>query len=965
MNAEAFSSLEPKGEVLKVGATRRPPRAEIDFETRSSIDLKLVGAYRYATDPSTRVLCMAYKLPNQDVKLWHPGLDLPNELFFWIEDGGLVEAHNAEFEFVIWNFVMRKEGWPRLDWSQLICSAAKSAAMGLPRALEDVCDVLDTVIKKDQDGKKIMLRLSKLKKPSKKDPDCFDDDPEKRKKLYSYCIDDVLSEQGVSEMLPDLTPRQQKFWRMTSIINERGVYCDVELSRIAYNFAKRFEIDIQRELKIISKGLVTTAKQVAKIKAYLEARGFVIENLQAKTIDAFLTSTPDLPFDVRRILEIRQAINKSSVGKFSKMLSTAGSDKRIRGTLLFHGAGTGRDAGRLIQPQNYPRGVGKKGDEILAVLALDDYEMFKERYPNVFQGLSNCLRGMLRAGPGNTLLAGDFAGIEARGVMWLAGQDDALHDYRNNVDQYIKQASNIYNKPVQEIAKDSMERFLGKQSVLGCFAKDTLVYTRTGLKKIIDVRTSDKVWDGYSWVDHGGLIYQGEKETINFLGVEATPDHLFLAGDEWQPFRGLKENLNFLRSAHEKALFLSRALITDREAALYQSKFLAFVIEQKFMKLTRTIFAFVQTVATFAQRKLQRTHENFIGVMKTLCPTLFTVKDFLTDLVPNLEGATIQRTNTLILTGEGASKFSNLGGKTAEHSYDMFKPSKVGMTQVLNWTASTTTGIMNPATFVSFLKVKMQKIKEVFWNFKKESTDSKKKTKVYDLLECGPFNRFTIHTEFGPMLVHNCGYGMGKDKFKITCAGYGVDVSIELAEKAVKTYRNTFYKVPQMWRNYETAFVNAIERPGRVFKANKCSFYVDGAWAFIVLPSGRKIAYKDPQLVTSQSPWGERKQVVYWAEDTQTKQWRPEKTYGGKITENICQAVSFDLMIEACARHEMNDFPIVMRVHDELIAEVKDEGVEKNQRNLNEFMRLMKVLPAWAEGFPIEVEGHHGPRYRK
>lgn len=677
MNAEVFTSLEPKGEVLKASATRRPPRAEVDFETRSSLDLKLVGAYRYATDPSTRILCMAYKLPNQDVKLWHPGLDAPNDLFFWVEDGGLVEAHNAEFEFVIWNFVGRRMGWPALHWSQLICSAAKSAAMGLPRALEDVCDVLDTVIKKDQDGKKIMLRLSKLKKPSKKDPDCFDDDPEKRKKLYSYCIDDVLSEQGVSEMLPDLTPRQQKFWAMTARINERGVHCDVELSRIAYNFAKRFEIDIQRELKIISKGLVSTAKQVAKIKAYLEARGFVIENLQAKTIDAFLMASPELPFDVRRILEIRQAINKSSVGKFSKMLSTAGADQRIRGTLLFHGAGTGRDAGRLIQPQNYPRGVGKKGDEILAVLALDDYELFKERYPNVFQALSNCLRGMLRAGPGNTLLAGDFAGIEARGVMWLAGQDDALEDYRNNVDQYIKMASNIYNKPIQEINKDSVERFLGKQSVLGS------------------------------------------------------------------------------------------------------------------------------------------------------------------------------------------------------------------------------------------------------------------------------------------------GYGMGKDKFKITCAGYGVDVSIELAEKAVKTYRNTFYKVPQMWRNYEAAFINAIERPGRVFKANKCSFYVDGAWAFIVLPSGRRIAYKDPQLVTSQSPWGERKQIVYWAEDTQTKQWRPEKTYGGKITENICQAVSFDLMIEACARHEMNDFPIVMRVHDELIAEVKDEGDEKNQRNLNEFMRLMKVLPPWAEGFPIEVEGHYGERYRK
>lgn len=675
MNAQTFTSLEPKGEVLKASATRKNARVEIDFETRSAVDLKVAGAYRYAMDASTRVLCLAYKFPNMEPKLWHPGLPAPNDLFFWIEDGGIVEAHNAEFEFVIWNYVQRKHGWPELPMNQLMCSAVKASVMGLPRALEDVCDVLDSDVKKDQDGKKIMLRLSKLKKPSKKDPDCFDDDPVKRQKLYSYCIDDVLSENSISEILPDITPRQQKFWELTTKMNQRGIYCDVELCKIAYEFAKKFEIDIQRELKIITQGKVSTAKQVAKMIQFLSDQGVNIVDMKAQSVDEILKTTlPPIP---KRVLQIRQLINRSSVSKFARMLEMAGPDNRIRGTILFAGAGTGRDAGRGIQPQNYPRGAGKKADDIIAVLAMNDYDYFKQLYPNVFEALSNSLRGMLRAAPGKTLLAADFAGIEARGVMWLAGQDDALEDYRNNVDQYKKMAGEIYDRPWEQIESGSVERFLGKQSVLGC------------------------------------------------------------------------------------------------------------------------------------------------------------------------------------------------------------------------------------------------------------------------------------------------GYGMGKDKFKITCAGYGVEVPIELCERAVKTYRSKFYKVKEMWNNYERAFVNAIERPGRVFKTNRCAFYVDGNFAFIVLPSGRKLAYKDPVLTSAMTNWGEKKQITYWGPDSQTKQWRPEKTYAGKITENICQAVSFDLMIEACARHEMNGFPNVMRVHDELIGEVDDKGEEHSKALLNEYIRLMKVLPAWAEGFPIDVEGHCGERYRK
>ena len=82
--------------------------------------------------------------------------------------------------------------------------------------------------------------------------------------------------------------------------------------------------------------------------------------------------------------------------------------------------------------------------------------------------LSSAIRGMIMAPEGKQLYVADYAGIEARGVAWIAGQNDLLEDFRTGAKIYEKQAAFTYNKPVEEIGKDSVERFVGKQQVLAC-----------------------------------------------------------------------------------------------------------------------------------------------------------------------------------------------------------------------------------------------------------------------------------------------------------------------------------------------------------------------------------------------------------------------------------------------------------------------------------------------------------------
>jgi DNA polymerase len=421
----------------------------IDFETRSACDLKACGAYRYSIDETTSVLCLAYT-----DGFWKPGDNDPVDLLSHVRNGGLIEAHNAEFEYVIWNNICAvRFGWPRLNLEQLRCSAAKAAALGLPRKLSELGKMLELDVQKGDS--RLMLRMSKPRRHTKNDLSDWHEKPEDLQKLYDYCKQDVAAEMALP--LRCLIDAEQKTWELTAKINERGIYCDTELCTKAIVLAQRYNEELTAELGNITEGRITSPGQVARF-----LKEVPIPDMQADTIDEWLKSDKLNPYQ-KRLLEIRRALSRSSISKYQAMVNMACPDNRIRGTLLYHGAHTGRWSGRGIQPQNLIK--GKVDGDLFENIEKCDYRAFKAKHPDLFTTLAAGVRGMLRATPGSYLLAGDFNAIEARVVCWLAG-DENLNTYVRGGDPYIEMAARVFNIPDSQITKE--QRQLGKVIVLAC-----------------------------------------------------------------------------------------------------------------------------------------------------------------------------------------------------------------------------------------------------------------------------------------------------------------------------------------------------------------------------------------------------------------------------------------------------------------------------------------------------------------
>ena len=430
-----------------------------DFETRSEIDLRKVGAFVYAEHPSTEALCMGYRIDDGEVEMWRMNDAPPQKLFDLLEQGALFVAHNIEFDANIWEHTC---GWPHIPLEQRRDTAAMVAAMALPRSLEKSIEHLKLPFPKDMEGNKLMMKMTKPRRPSKTNPAkyWFTDDMYNR--LVAYCRQDVRAESALEKKVRPLSAAEEEVFKITNTMNNRGVYVDVAA---CHKMLELLEEGKQRALnKVEQFGLPRDAlTRVALLKQWLSEQGIETDSLAKAKVSELLAG--DLPDNVRGVLELRQEIGKTSTAKYESFINRTSSDGRLRGTLLYHGATTGRWSGRGVQLQNMPRGSVKDTDQAIEAVMAGDAEFVEMLYDtSIFDVASSCLRGMLRAQPGYKLAICDYSAIEARTLAWLAGQDDVIEIFKGHGKIYEHAAAGIYNKKIDEVTKD--ERFIGKVAVL-------------------------------------------------------------------------------------------------------------------------------------------------------------------------------------------------------------------------------------------------------------------------------------------------------------------------------------------------------------------------------------------------------------------------------------------------------------------------------------------------------------------
>jgi DNA polymerase bacteriophage-type len=375
---------------------------------------------------------------------------------------------------------------------------AVCAYRALPLGLDDVGQVLNLDVKKDKRGKYLLQQLSKPRKPLKAEKKAFEEqgltpdqfpilwreDWNLLEELYEYCLTDVDSEKSLAHAIGYLPPAEQRIWVMDQIINRRGVQVDLDLVYAAKDLADRITAQYTEELVTLTSGAVQTHGQRDKILSWIEEQGAWIPDLRADTVKDYVKNADvyKLPDNVKRILEIRQLLAKSSLSKLDKILEWVCEDGKLRGLLQYHGAGTGRWAGRGPQPQNFVRGLledyaGKDLDQaevmelLVETIKSRDLEALELLFGNPMEALATALRGVFIPSPGHEMFVGDFSAIEAIVAAWVAGEDwkvaafEAIHrgeGYEGSAHIYCATASKVFGYPVIDKKAHPKERQVGK-----------------------------------------------------------------------------------------------------------------------------------------------------------------------------------------------------------------------------------------------------------------------------------------------------------------------------------------------------------------------------------------------------------------------------------------------------------------------------------------------------------------------
>ena len=560
------------------------------------------------------------------------------------------------------------------------------------------------------------------------------------------------------------------------------------------------------------------------------------------------------------------------------------------------------------------------------------------------------IKKALRAPEGYVLVAADSSQIEARLVAWLAGQDDLVQAFRESRDVYSEFASEVYGRKITKA--DKVERFVGKT----CIAEGTLVLSRQGWKPIEAVTTSDLLWDGEEWVCHQGLLNNGTKQTLNLCGAWLTPDHQVWSGTQWLEAQSVV--------ADEHTLY--QVLDTGAENLPSQATYLAHDEEWPHLSfgvtatakntwLTNTTSEISKVLdAFFAPR--QRRLQNAIGSTAKQWQMMSTGLAYSIVSLRRSLGVTHQQAVYSDTMAVAAYKCAQSGEKIAHNFYGMSRPLMDGITRISRWTESMWMAIMSRGIYGSYREAIISATKEKLLISKN----------VYDILNCGSRNRFTILTEAGPVIVHNCvlglGYGMGAEKFRRTLeigqAGVSVKIDIGEAERIVRLYRSKNHKIVGLWNQCGNALTQMLQ--GGSGSVGALNYDNEG----IILPNKFRIKY--PALRQTQNGFeyindarSYRKAIRERVINGEIEGIAWTRIYGGKVTENIVQALAA-LVIRDQMVAIGKQYHVVFQVHDEIIVTALDADATAAQAALE---KVMFTPPTWAPDLPVACESGFSKNY--
>lgn len=446
----------------------------IDIETRSSADIGKTGLYRYAQDKDFGILLFAYKLDEDPVKIvdLEMGEKIPDQILKCMSDPSVTKhAYNAAFEW----YCLNRAGYhtPLAQWK---CTMIHGLYCGYTAGL----DATGKAIGLPQDKQKLTTGKALIRyfcvpcKPTKSNGgrtwNLPRHAPEKWKLFKEYCVQDVVTESEILKRLSafPVPETEERLWQMDVRMNAFGVRVDTGLIAGALMIDGISTQELTDEAVEIT-GL-SNPNSTGQVLQWLTEQGVQMENLQKATVEETLTREA-LPKNVRRILEIRQQLGKTSVKKYTAMQTAKCEYDRIRGLTQFYGANrTGRWAGRLVQLQNLPRNYLKTLDYARNLVKAQNYEGVRLLYGNVPDTLSQLIRTAFIPSEGHKFVVADFSAIEARVIAWLAGEQWVNEVFATHGKIYEATASQMFHVPIERIVKGNPEYSLRQKGKVATLA---------------------------------------------------------------------------------------------------------------------------------------------------------------------------------------------------------------------------------------------------------------------------------------------------------------------------------------------------------------------------------------------------------------------------------------------------------------------------------------------------------------
>lgn len=493
----------------------------LDIETYSTVDLKKNTVYRYVEDEHWMILICSWCIGQGEIHTayGHEEIKAIPGLF----DPAVKKiAHNSDFERINFSALKGLPVGTYIDPEEYIDTAVLASLWGYPRSLKGFCKVVGGEAKDEAGGRLINMFSVPNRKGGRTLPE---ERPADWEAYVEYNRQDVISMRDNIYRLGKGFPSAEEYeaWITATRINDRGIKIDTALARAAH---RQYEANKKKDLARVKEitGL-DNPNSVQQFKGWLADQGFEMESIDKAHV-AELLERDDLPDEVREAVERKQLAALSAATKYVIAQGSTNSDGRLRGTIKYSNANTGRMTGVTLSPHNLPR------DHFTDAEGEHDTEAEQVAIDKLLAGVhvgSEDLKKLVRPLLVGPFTVSDYSAIEARLTAWAAGEDSVLESFRNGEDIYVATAERMGG------AKAGFDRQRGKSATLGCIAEGSLVLTDRGLTPIENVGIADKVWDGVEFVRHEGVVYKGQKEVMHYDGLTATPDHKVWASFEGEP----------------------------------------------------------------------------------------------------------------------------------------------------------------------------------------------------------------------------------------------------------------------------------------------------------------------------------------------------------------------------------------------------------------------------------------------